>query len=180
MTWRRGAVLAVALAAVVALAAGVLWRQLAGDALWAPSAPRDGGTLFALSLPDPSGREQPLAQWKGKVLVVNFWATWCEPCLEELPSLERLRSGLAEKDFVVLAVQMGGSARTARDVGRKLGLRFPLLLDRDSSTSTAWGVSMVPMTFLIDRSGALAFRHVGELDWDGARARRRVAALLRR
>ena len=133
----------------------------------------------ALELADAVGAVHRLADYRGKVVLLNFWATWCEPCLEELPSIERLRASLPDGDFVVLAVQMGGSARTARDTGEKLGLRFPLLLDRDSAASKAWGVKLLPTSILIDRRGALAFRHEGELDWADGAARRRVEALLR-
>jgi peroxiredoxin len=131
-----------------------------------------------LDLADASGKRHRLSDYRGKVVLLNFWATWCEPCREELPSIERLRTALAGKPFVVLAVQMGGSARTAQDLAEELGLRFPLLLDRDSSVTAAWGVKTLPMSFLIGRDGAVAFSHPGELDWSSARFRRKVEALL--
>ena len=134
----------------------------------------------ALELADTAGTVHRLADYRGKVVLVNFWATWCEPCLSELPSLERLRASLGSEGLVVLAVQMGGSARTARDTAEKLGLRFPLLLDRDAAASKAWGVRTLPMSFLFGRDGALAFSQGGELDWSAGGARRRVEALLRR
>jgi peroxiredoxin len=132
-----------------------------------------------LQLTDANGASHRLSDYRGKVVLLNFWATWCEPCRAELPSIERLRVALAGKPFVILAVQMGGSARTARDVGEELGLRFPLLLDRDSSVTAAWGVTILPASFLIGRDGKVAFSHTGELDWSNAEARRRVEALLR-
>jgi peroxiredoxin len=133
-----------------------------------------------LQLADAKGAVHRLSDYRGKVVLVNFWATWCEPCLEELPSIERLRKAVGRHDLVILAVQMDASARTARDTADKLGLRFPLLLDRDSSVSKAWGVRIVPTTFLFDRSGEVAFRHEGEMDWSAADAQRRVEALLRK
>jgi peroxiredoxin len=132
-----------------------------------------------LQLADANGASHRLSDYRGKVVLLNFWATWCEPCRAELPSIERLRVALADKPFVILAVQMGGSARTARDVAEELGLRFPLLLDRDSSATAAWGVTILPTSFLIGRDGTVAFRHTGELDWSSADSRRRVEALLR-
>jgi peroxiredoxin len=132
----------------------------------------------ALRLADAQGRNHRLSDYRGKVVLLNFWATWCEPCRDELPSIERLRATLAGKPFVVLAVQMGGSARTARDVAEELGLRFPLLLDRDSKVSEAWGVNLLPTSILIGRDGAIAFRHAGELDWSSPASRRKVEALL--
>ncbi len=133
-----------------------------------------------LDLKDVSGVRHRLADYRGKVVLVNFWATWCEPCVTELPAIERLRAALANEPFVVLAVQMGGSARTAQDTAEKLGLRFPLLLDRDSAVTAAWGVVVLPTTFVIAPGGEVAFREVGELDWSDARQRRRIEALLPR
>jgi thiol-disulfide isomerase/thioredoxin len=114
------------------------------------------------------------------VVLLNFWATWCEPCRAELPSIERLRAALAHRPFAVLAVQMGGNARSARDTAEKLGLSFSLLLDRDSAATAAWGVKLLPTSILIGPDGAVAFRHAGELDWSSSEQRGRVEALLPR
>jgi peroxiredoxin len=131
-----------------------------------------------LELADANGGKHRLSDYRGKVVLLNFWATWCEPCRAELPSIERLRAALAGKPFAVLAVQMGGSARTASDVAEELGLSFPLLLDRYSSAGAAWGVKMLPTSFLIARDGAITYRHAGELDWASAGSRHKVEALL--
>ena len=131
-----------------------------------------------LELTDANGTTHRLSDYRGKVVLLNFWATWCEPCRDELPSIERLRAALARKPFVVLAVQMGGSVRTAKDAAEDLGLRFPLLLDRDSRATAAWGIKTVPTSFLIGPDGAVAFSHVGELDWSSIEERRRVERLL--
>jgi peroxiredoxin len=131
-----------------------------------------------LELADAKGAKHRLSEYRGKVVLVNFWATWCEPCREELPSLERLRAALAGRPFVILAVQMGGSARTAQDVADDLRLGFPMLLDRDSSVTAAWGVKTLPASFVIGPDGAIAFSHVGELDWSSRESRRRVETLL--
>jgi peroxiredoxin len=133
-----------------------------------------------LELTDSKGAVHRLADYRGKVVLVNFWATWCEPCLAELPSIERLRAAFSSRPFAILAVQMGGSARTARDTAEKLSLTFPLLLDRDSKASKAWQVDLLPTSFLIDARGALVFTHPGELDWSDEEARRRIERLLPR
>ena len=80
---------------------------------------------------------------------------------------------------VILAVQMGGSARTARDKAEQLRLGFPLLLDRDSRATTAWHVTTLPTTFLIGPDGAIASKQVGEVDWAAAKVRERLDSLLR-
>ncbi len=136
--------------------------------------------LLTLDLADAHGARHKLSDYRGRVVLVTFWATWCEPCKAELPGIERLRAALAGKPFVVLAVQMGGSARTAQDAADRLGLRFPMLLDRDSSVTAAWGVLVLPTTFVIGPDGALVLKQVGEEDWSSAGWRRRIEALLPR
>ena len=128
-------------------------------------------------LSDAQGARHRLEDYRGKIVLVNFWATFCEPCREELPSLERLRKTLAGKPFAILAVQMGGSARTAQDVASDLGLHFPLLLDRDSRVTKAFGVQVLPATFVFGPDGALLFERVGETDWSSARWRRKIESL---
>jgi thiol-disulfide isomerase/thioredoxin len=131
-----------------------------------------------LNLADARGARHRLSDYRGKVVLVNFWATWCEPCKAELPGIERLRAALAGKPFVVLAVEMDGSARTSGDTAEELKLHFPMLLDRDSSATTAWNVNLLPTTFLIGPDGAVAFSHVGELDWSSPEWRGKVELLL--
>ena len=130
-----------------------------------------------LDLKDTAGAQHRLSDYRGKVVLVNFWATWCEPCREELPSIERLRASLADRPFAVLAVQMGGSPRTARDIAAELGLHFPVLLDGDSTVTSNWKVNVLPTSFLVGPDGAVALGHAGEIDWSSAEWRKKVEAL---
>jgi len=137
-----------------------------------------GGPTPSLALPDLDGRLQDLAHYRGKVLVVNFWATWCAPCREELPSLERLRDALRGRPFEVLAVNVAeGESRVKRFLA-DVPLRLPVLLDRNGEAQRAWRVRGLPATFLLDREGAIRSWYLGELDWAQPGILRAVESLL--
>jgi len=123
---------------------------------------------LSLQLTDLHGKTQSLADYRGKVVLLNFWASWCDPCIEELPVIEKLRLDFARKPFAILAVQTGGSARTAEDVVSTLKLGFPILLDRDTKVTQAFGINTLPTTYLIGPGGEVVERHVGE--WPQMRA----------
>jgi len=131
-----------------------------------------------LELADLEGRTYRLADYRGKVVLVNFWATWCAPCREEMPSLERLRQALAGRPFVLLAVNVGEGGRVAGDFMKTMPHGFTVLLDRDGSATRAWGARILPATYVINPEGKLDFRHVGALDWSSAEARSRITALM--
>jgi thiol-disulfide isomerase/thioredoxin len=112
------------------------------------------------------------------VVVVNFWATWCQPCREELPSLERLRDAMRGRRFEVLAVNVAeGDSRVKRFLD-DVPLRLPVLLDRDGETQRAWKVRGLPATFLLDREGIIRYWYLGELDWAQPAVLRTVESLL--
>ena len=131
-----------------------------------------------LELEDLEGRTHRLADYRGKVVLVNFWATWCAPCREEMPSLERLRSSLEGRPFVVLAVNVAEGGRVAGDFMKAMPLGFTVLLDRDGRTTKAWGARILPATYVLGPEGEVRFRHVGALDWSSAEAQRRITSLL--
>jgi peroxiredoxin len=138
-----------------------------------------GGATPALELKDLRGETHRLADYRGKVVLVNFWATWCDPCREEMPSMERLRGSLAGRPFEVLGVNLGESPSRIERFLEKLPLSFPLLLDRDSAVSKAWRARILPASFLVDREGRVRYAHVGELDWSSDEVRGKVADLLK-
>ena len=120
----------------------------------------------ALKLADLDGKPGDLAELKGKVVVVNFWATWCPPCRREMPSLERLRKALPE--VVVLAVDVGEDVDTVFSFTGTLdpAPEFAILLDRDSAAMQAWKVKGLPSTFVVGPDGNLAYRAVGGREFD--------------
>ena len=137
-----------------------------------------GGPTPALELQDLQGRAHRLADYRGKVVLVNFWATWCEPCRAEMPSMEQLRKSLAGKPFEVLAVNLGEPPSRIERFLEKLPVSFPLLLDRDTATAKAWKARILPASFLLGRDGRIRYVHYGEIDWSGPAARAKIAELL--
>jgi peroxiredoxin len=144
-----------------------------------PLKPWAGVVTPPVELADLEGKTHRLADYRGKVVLLNFWATWCAPCREEMPSIERLRAQLAGRPFAVLAVNVGESAEKARGFAASMPLGFPLLLDRDTRVSRAWGARMLPATYLIGPDGVARFSYFGELDWAKPDVRAVVEKLMR-
>jgi thiol-disulfide isomerase/thioredoxin len=136
----------------------------------------------SLSLAQMEGGTRQLAHWRGRVLVLNFWASWCEPCVSELPSLLRLAEGQAERGLSVALVNYQEGEAKVRDF---LGLVFgeipealPVLMDRDGAVAKAWTPRVLPTTVLVDRKGQPRWSVIGELDWTGPQARELIEPLL--
>jgi thiol-disulfide isomerase/thioredoxin len=140
--------------------------------------PWTGGAAPALELADLDGAMHRLSEYRGKTVLVNFWATWCEPCRAEMPSIERLRKSMEGKPFAVLAVNVGESSRVARDYAEKLPVNFAVLLDRDGRVTRSWGARILPASYVIGPDGAIRYSYLGELDWSGSDVRTRIEALM--
>jgi thiol-disulfide isomerase/thioredoxin len=114
-----------------------------------------------------------LSDYRGKVVLVNFWATWCEPCRDEMPSMQRLKERF-ENDrrgaVVILAVNYAESAASVDKFLKTVRLDFPVLLDPFSEVSRHWKPGILPATYLVGRDGRIHYRALGELDWAGAEA----------
>ncbi len=148
-------------------------RMLAGLAL-APLVARaqSGGMTAVAGLPpappltliDLDDRKIDLASLRGRIVLVNFWATWCPPCRKEFPSLGRLQKLFPPAKLTVLAVNVG---EDADDVFSFAGAtNFPVLLDKDSGAMKRWPVKGLPTTYVVDKAGRLALRAVGGRDFD--------------
>lgn len=131
----------------------------------------------ALRLPDDDNRLVDLAQYRGKVVLVNFWATWCPPCRKEFPSLARLRGLFKTAPFEVVAVNMGEEPDAVFSFAGNTD--FPVLFDRDAKAMAAWSVLGLPTTFLLDRQGRLAYRATGGREFDAPEIVALVKSLLR-
>jgi thiol-disulfide isomerase/thioredoxin len=126
----------------------------------------DGQIAPPLRLPGVDGSTQSLADHRGKVLVVTFWATWCEPCRDEMPSLDRLRRRFAGKGLEVLAVNFKEGEPRIREFLEQVPVSFPVLLDRDGAAARQWKVSVLPVTFVTDRDHRVRYVALGEIRWD--------------
>jgi peroxiredoxin len=118
------------------------------------------------TLKDLSGRPVQLSSLKGKVVLVNFWATWCPPCREEVPSLVRMNQAMQGKPFQLLAVSIdeGGKDAVTRFF-QSSGTTLPALLDTDGAVARRYGTTGVPETFVIDTKGVIMKKVVGGMDW---------------
>ena len=159
-------------AAALLAACGAAWA--AGGEL----KPWSGGATPPLALRDLRGKEHKLADYRGKVVVLNFWATWCEPCREEMPSMQRLQDKLAGKPFAVLAVDFGEGAPRVSEFLKKVPVRFTVLLDRDTSAASAWKVKVLPTTLVLDPEQRIRYSAVGDLEWDSSAVESVIRKLL--
>lgn len=151
--------------------------------LWCAAAsaqlpPWSGGPTPALRLQDLEGKEHTLGAYRGKVVLVNFWATWCEPCKDEMPSIERLRRSLEGRPFAVLAVNLAEPDSRVQRFLREVPLGFPVLMDRDTAAAKAWKARMLPATYIIGPDGRIRYSYLGELDWSREPVRKQIAELL--
>lgn len=120
-----------------------------------------------LVLRDLAGKPVDLKSLEGRVVLVNFWATWCEPCIAEMPSIQRLETRLHGKPFAVLAVNYGESSAKVKAWLAKSHVDLHVLLDPDTDVADAWGAKGLPMTFLVDAKGHVRYQTFGERDWTG-------------
>lgn len=135
------------------------------------------GTEF--SLPELSGKNRRLSDFKGNVMVLNFFATWCGPCREEMPSLEQLFQAYKNKDFVVLGVSGDVQGKeVVEPFVEEFQVTFPVVLDTENVVSRQYAVRGIPTVYLLDRQGKIAGMHVGGADWNGKAARALIDQLL--
>lgn len=126
----------------------------------------------------PEGTPFSLKQLRGKVVLVNFWATWCEPCITEMPALQQLRNDLAASGFEVLAVNyQEGPARIGGFV-EKMKLTLPVVRDTDGSVARSWGARVFPASYLVDRDGNIRHSVIGAADWTSPRLVSTIRTLL--
>jgi peroxiredoxin len=142
----------------LACATAMLFVASAAIPAIAPAAAAPDFTLRTMS-----GPNMRLAEQRGRVVMVNFWATWCGPCRQEMPQLDRLYQKYKSSGFVLLGVNVDDDTQKAADIAAKLGVSFPVLLDTDKAVSKLYDLSTMPSTVLIDRDGKVRYVHRGYL-----------------
>jgi peroxiredoxin len=154
---RRSASRIVGVTRLVLAATLVLAASAATPAL-TPAGSAPDFTLHAMSGPNLQLKDQ-----RGRVVMVNFWATWCGPCRQEMPQLNRLYEKYRASGFVLLGVNVDDDSSKAAEVAKKLGVTFPVLLDTDKKVSKLYDLSTMPSTVIIDRDGKVRYVHRGYL-----------------
>jgi peroxiredoxin len=144
-------------------------RAVVGAALAACAILPAGAIAPATTAPDftlrtVGGPNLRLQEQRGRVVLVNFWATWCAPCRKEMPHLNRLYEKYRASGFVLLGVNVDDDTSKAAAVAAQLGLKFPVLLDSDKTASRLYDLNAMPSTVLVDRDGRVRYVHRGYLD----------------
>jgi peroxiredoxin len=139
--------------------------------------PHTAARDFAASL--PGGQHFRLSEHRGKVILVNFWATWCAPCREEMPSMERLWRRHRKGGFLLVAVSLDSDPKLVDPFVAEHGLTFPVVLDPGMDVANLYGVRGLPASFVVDRQGNLAALALGPRTWDNDAAHSLVEGLAR-
>jgi len=140
---------------------------------------REGDRAPEFSVTSLDGKPVSLSSFRGKVVMVHFWATWCPPCVEELPTLERLYRSSFGKDLDILAVSVDeGGAGAVVPFMQKNRFALPIVLNPDQSVSKAYGTFKFPETYLVDRDGIVRKKVIGPADWMSPAAQQVIQAML--
>lgn len=118
------------------------------------------------NLKDVNGQMHRLADYRGKVVVVNFWATWCPPCVLEMPSMQKAWEATRKDNVVILAINNGEDLKRVQAFHSKMPLTFPLLLDTNANIMAEWKARGMPSTFVVDPDGRLVYQALGGRDWN--------------
>lgn len=131
-------------------------------------------------LRDLAGNVVSLSQLRGKIVLLNFWATWCGPCRVEMPAMEQLYRTFPRREFEILAVSTDPQgAAVTRPFQQEMGFTFPILHDSEYRVGLTYGARTLPMTFMVDRQGVIRQKIFGARDWDSPEARELIYALMK-
>ena len=118
------------------------------------------------NLEDQDGNFLKMSDYKGKVVIVNFWATWCPPCRKEMPSMQRAWEILQKEDIMMLAINVGEDGDQIFSFTAEYPVEFPLIMDSDSSVVNQWKVRGLPTTYIVNPAGQIVYQAIGDREWD--------------
>ena len=128
-------------------------------------------------LQDTDGRTHRLSDYRGKPVIINFWATWCPPCREEIPSMNRAWHRIEKEGIAMLAINMGEDEDTIFIFTADYPADFPILMDRDGTVIEQWPVKGLPTTYVVAPDGTIAYRAIGSREWDDSRLLEKIREL---
>ena len=178
MTVRQQWSIVLGVVLLLAVALGAATHYL-GDELFPVAVGSQAPPVTAKTL-DGTSRTKTLDDYKGKVVLLNVWATWCEPCKVEMPSIEKLHREFGPRGLAVVAVSVDdpGSEERIRDYAKELGLTFEILHDPSRTTAANYQITGYPETFVIARDGTIRKKVIGAADWSSAANRALIRELL--
>ena len=118
------------------------------------------------NLEDQDGNFLKMSDYKGKVVIVNFWATWCPPCRKEMPSMQRAWEILKKENIEMLAINVGEDSDQIFSFTAEYPVEFPLIMDKDSSVVRQWKVRGLPTTYIVNPAGQIVYQAIGDREWD--------------
>src|SRR3972149_8289483 len=147
---------------------------------WNMASANKGSLAPDFTLNDICGKKVTLSQFRGKVVVLNFWSIWCGPCLAEMPSLNKLYLEFKDRGLVVIAVAEDPAEKPVKSYIQEKGIAFTILMDKDKKVYFKYSLFGIPVTFLIDKKGAIAEKFIGERDWSSPDMRAKICNLLKK
>lgn len=139
---------------------------------------KDNAPTPDFTLPAPDGKKVSLKDFRGKIVLLNFWASWCVPCREEMPSMEKLYQEFKDKNFTILAVAVKDRRQDSIAFVKELKLTYPIALDPEGQVGMTYGAWGLPATYLIGPKGEGLARGWGPADWYSPAARQLIADLI--
>ena len=140
---------------------------------------KDRSPAPEFTLPNPAGKKVSLKDFRGKLVLLNFWASWCAPCREEMPAMERLYQRYKDQGFVILGVNVKDDKKSALSFLKELKITFPIAFDPQGEVGLLYGAWGLPVTYLIDTRGTAIARAWGPADWDSPGAQQLISELLK-
>nr|NIV99410.1 redoxin domain-containing protein [Candidatus Saccharibacteria bacterium] len=119
-----------------------------------------------VTLKDLNGQQVSLSDFRGKIVFINFWTTWCLACVIEMPSMEKLHQKFKDKDFVMLAINLQESASKIKQFYKEYKLTFTTLLDTTGDVGTGFGIRSIPTTYILDKNGRIIGKALGPREWE--------------